>query len=472
MRRDKVDLCVIGGGSAGLSVASTAAGLGLRVVLVERERLGGECLNTGCVPSKALLAAARAAHGARQAATFGIDTDVKVDFARVHQHVHEAIAAIAPHDSREHLQKLGIEVVQADAEFAAPRELRCDGRAFEAGIVVIATGSAPIIPKIDGLDRARYYTNETLFDIDQLPAHLAIVGAGPVGIEMAQAFRRLGSKVTVLDHGSALPKDDPELSQALLRQLAREGVAIREKAKIARVESGDGELFLEVEETGQKSRVQVSHLLIATGRKPRVEGLALERAGVDYNDDGIAVDEHLRTTAKGVYAGGDVVDGPHFTHVCTYHAGIIVKNALMRIPARLNYDSLPWVTYTDPELAQIGLTEKQARERHGDEVRVVRVPYAGNDRAQVERQPEGMLKLVARRNGKVLGASILGAHAGELAPLWVLAIERGLKLRHVAQMIAPYPTWAELDRSAAAEFMKPRLFNRFTRRIAPLLARV
>lgn len=467
-----VDLCVIGAGSAGLSVAGTAAGLGASTVLIERARMGGGCLNTACVPSKALLAAARTAHTVRHAGIFGIDAEPRVDFARVHQHVHEAITAIEPHDSAERFERLGVEVIRADARFLAPRVVLAGNRTIKARRVVIATGSEPEVPPIRGLDRVRFFTNEDIFDNESLPGHLIVLGGGPLGIELAQAHRRLGARVTVLERSKAMPNDDPELARLLLRHLAAEGIAIREGAEVKGIEPDGNGVVVTVEEAGQVSRVEGSHLLVAIGRRPRVDGLDLGRAGVAYSDKGLVVDARLRTTARGVYAAGDVVSGPKFTHVCTYHAGIVIRSALFYLPSRLSYASLPWVTYTDPELAQIGMTEEQARKHHGADVRIARVHYADNDRAQAERRPEGVLKLVARRNGRVLGASILGAHAGELAPLWVLAIERGLRLKDMAQMIAPYPTWGELDKAAAAEFVKPKLFNDLTRRVVRLLSRL
>lgn len=464
------DICVIGAGSAGLSVAAAAAGLGARVTLIERGAMGGECLNTGCVPSKALLAAAKQAHSARNAAIFGIAANPVVDFAQVHAHVHEAIDAIAPHDSVERFEQLGVEVIRAQARFLGPRLVLAGNRAIRAHRVVIATGSEPAVPKLAGLAGVRFLTNETIFDNARLPEHLIVLGGGPLGIELAQAHRRLGSRVTVVEHGKAMPKDDPELARPLLRLLAAEGIAIREGAKATAVEPTGAGIAVTVEEAGQTSRVEGSHLLVATGRRPRVDGLDLARAGVDHDDKGIVVDARLRTTAHGVYAAGDVAHGPNFTHVCAYHAAIVIRNAIFHWPSRVDYRSLPWVTYTDPELAQVGMTEARARMAHGDDVRVARVDYADNDRAQAERRPRGLLKLVARRNGLVLGASILGAHAGELALLWVLAIKRGLRLRDIAQLIAPYPTWSELDKAAAAEFLKPKLFNDLTRRVVRVLS--
>lgn len=458
MHKRRVDLCVIGAGSAGLSVAATAALLGVRTVLIERDRMGGECLNTGCVPSKSLLAAAKAAHTVRAASVFGIDAEPSIDFKRTHAYVHSVIGAIAPHDSVERFQKLGVEVIRGEARFTGPRTVTIDcRRVIEARRVVIATGSEAAVPPIPGLDQVRYFTNENIFENEVLPEHLIVIGAGPIGIELGQAYRRLGAEVTVLERANALPNDDQEHAHSLLQRLSAEGLTIREQVDVKDVRAEGGRISVKVVEAGQSSNVYGTHLLMATGRKPRVEGMGLKEAGVEYNDKGIVVDDRLRTTARGVYAAGDVVDAPHFTHVCSYHAGIVIKNALFHLPAKVNYRSLPWVTYTDPELAQVGLTEAKARERHGDDVRVVRVPFAANDRAQTETQTHGSLKLIATPGGKVLGASILGAHAGELTHLWVVAIEQGLKLRDLAQMIAPYPTWGELNKAAASEFSRPLL---------------
>lgn len=466
----RVDLCVIGGGAAGLSVSAGAALLGLKVVLIERDRMGGECLNTGCVPSKALLAAAKTAQIVRDAASFGIDANPIIDFKRVHAHVRSAIDSVAPHDSVERFQKLGVEVIRGDARFLDSLTISVNGMSVRAKRAVIATGSEPAIPEIAGLNDVPFLTNENIFENDTLPEHLVILGGGPIGMEIGQAYRRLGAAVTILERDKAIPKDDPELARALLQRLAAEGVAIRENAEVKAVAREGKEIRLTVKEAGQSTQVSGSHLLVATGRKPRIAGLGLQAAGVAYDEQGIKVDQHLKTTQRGIYAAGDVIDGPRFTHVCSYHAGIVIRNALFRLRAKVDYRSLPWVTYTDPELAQVGLTEEQARNDQSEEVRVIRVPYSENDRAQAERHSAGMLKLIANRHGLVLGASILGAHAGELAQLWVIAIEQKLKLRAIAPMIAPYPTWGELNKAAASEFVKPLLTHRLTRGVAKILS--
>jgi pyruvate/2-oxoglutarate dehydrogenase complex dihydrolipoamide dehydrogenase (E3) component len=465
-----VDLCVIGAGAAGLSVSAGAALLGLKVILVERGRMGGECLNTGCVPSKALLAAAKTTQAIRHAHSFGIDATPVIDFKRVHAHVHSVISEIAPHDSVERFEKFGVEVIRGDAQFLDRRTIAVDGQEIRTRRAVIATGSEPAIPSISGVEHVRLFTNETIFENDTLPKHLIILGGGPIGVELGQAFRRLGSAVTILEREKAMPKDDPELSRSLLQHLCAEGIAIRENAEVTAAAREGDEISIVVEEAGQSKQIRGSHLLVATGRRPRTNDLGLQAAGVEYDDKGIKVDEHLQTTARGIYAAGDVVDGPRFTHVCSYHAGIVIRNALFRFPAKLDYRSLPWVTYTDPELAQVGMTEEHAREKHADEVRVIRVPFNENDRAHTERRSEGLLKLIVHRRGHVLGASILGAGAGELTHLWVIAIEKKLRLHDVAQMIAPYPTWGELNKTAAFEFSKALLTSRLARTAVRMLS--
>jgi pyruvate/2-oxoglutarate dehydrogenase complex dihydrolipoamide dehydrogenase (E3) component len=467
------DLCVVGAGAAGLTVAAVAAQLGVRTVLIERGEMGGECLNTGCVPSKALLAAAKAAQAVRTSHRFGIGSgELRVDFAAVHRHVHGVIAAIAPHDSVERFEGFGVEAIRAEARFLGSRQLVAGNRTIRARRIVIATGSEPAVPPIPGIDGVPYFTNETIFVNDTLPEHLLIIGAGAIGIELAQAYRRLGAAVTVIEAAKAMPRDDPELTATLLQCLTAEGVAIRQQTEIKGVESNGARIALTIEQDGNQSRVEGSHLLVAAGRKPRTAGLDLDRAGVRYGRDGIEVDRRLRTTARGVYAIGDVIAGPRFTHAASYQAGIVIRNALFRLPAKVDYSAFPWVTYTDPELAQVGLTEADARRQHAEDVAVSRFDFAESDRAQAERETIGTAKIVSRGNGRILGASILGAHAGELIQLWTLALGKGLKLRDIAGMIAPYPTFGEVSKMAAAEFYKPKLFGRWTRAAVRVLGRL
>lgn len=466
------DLCVIGAGSAGLTLAAGAARFGVSIVLIERAEMGGECLNSGCVPSKALLAAAKAAHAVRSSGRFGVESsEPLIDYGRVRDHVRGVIATLAPIDSAERFEGLGVRVLKAEARFVGPRQLEAGGQAIRARRIVIATGSRPAVPEIPGLDTVPFMTNETVFHNEVLPEHLVVIGGGPIGIEMGQAYRRLGSRVTILEASRALPKDDPELAGLLLGRLDAEGIDLRQGAKVQGVtKTGPDRVRVRLEHGGKTDDLEASHLLVATGRRPNVESLDLAVAGVKHTGKGIVVDERLRTSAGGVYAIGDVVEGPRFTHVADYHAKIVLRNVLFRLPAKVGYRSLPWVTYTDPELAQAGMTEDQAKARYGDDVRVVRVGFDHNDRAQTERETGGLAKIIARRNGRVLGASILGAHAGELIHLWVLAIERGIKLKHVAGMLAPYPTLGQINTRAAGEFYGPKLFNRWSRGLVRALS--
>ncbi len=471
MKGLEVDLCVVGAGSAGLSAASVAAQLGRRVVLIERGEMGGECLNNGCVPSKALLAAAKAAHAVRDSARFGIAAaEPEVDFPKVMARVQSVIAAIAPHDSVERFEKLGAQVIRDQARFVEPRVLVAGETRIKARRVIVATGSAPATPKVEGLDQIPYFTNETIFANRTLPDHLLVLGGGPIGIEMAQAHARLGSRVTVVENGRALSHDDRELVDPLLARLAAEGIEIREKTKIVAVRKTATGVALELDDGGSKSTVEGSHLLVAAGRRARTDTLDLERGGVEYTADGIVVDAHMRTSASGVYAIGDVVaKAPRFTHVAGYQAGIAVQNALTFNLAKVDYASLPWVTYTEPELAHVGASEADARKQHGDDIRIVRTRMDSNDRALTEGETTGTVKVIARKNGQVLGVTILAAHAGELAHVWVLAIRAGLKLKDVARMIAPYPTLGEANKAVAGEFYKPQLFGDWSRRIVKWL---
>jgi pyruvate/2-oxoglutarate dehydrogenase complex dihydrolipoamide dehydrogenase (E3) component len=327
------------------------------------------------------------------------------------------------------------------------------------------------VPPIPGLERVPYFTNETVFENTELPRHLIIIGGGPIGLEMAQAHRALGSEVTVLEAFRILPKDDPELALMLRERLVGDGIAIREQVTIARVEPEDAGVAAVIESAdGGRERIVGSHLLVAAGRRPNVADLDLEKAGIDHGPKGIGVDARLRTTNRTVFAIGDVAGGPQFTHVAGYHAGIVIRNALFRQPAKVDYRSLPWVTYTDPEFAHVGLTEEQARAAHGDDITVLRWPYHENDRAQTEREAHGLLKAVTTRSGKILGASILGAQAGELIQVWVLAIGQGLNIKALAGMIAPYPTLGEVSKRAAGSFFTPKLFSPRTRKLVRFLS--
>ena len=445
------DICVIGGGSGGLSVAAAAAAFGVPTVLIEKHKMGGDCLNTGCVPSKALLAAAKRAELMQSARSFGVTAQgVNVDFAKVHDHVHGVIAAIAPTDSVERFAGLGVRVIQGHATFKDRRTVVVgDQYEIRARRFVIATGSTPAVPPIAGLDQGPYLSNESIFDLSERPKQLIVIGAGPIGLEMAQAFRRLGSEVTVLEAAQPLAKDDPECAAIVLDRLEREGVVIRSGVKVVGVTHAGGSVSVTIEGSGGEEIVAGTHLLVAIGRKPTVDGLGLDAAGIRYDRSGILVNKKLKTANKRVYAIGDAAAGQlQFTHAANYHAGLVIRNALFRLPVRVNNDVIPWVTYTEPELAQSGLSEAEARKR-GIKIRILRWPYHDNDRAQAERVTEGLVKVIVAKNGRILGASIVGAHADELIQMWSLAISQKMKIKVMMGWISPYPTLSEINKRVA-----------------------
>ena len=469
----KTDLCVIGAGSGGLSVAAGAAQMGAKVVLIEKSKMGGDCLNTGCVPSKALIAAAHAADRVRRAGRFGVNGhEPKVDFLELRDHVHGVIAAIAPNDSVERFEGLGVEVIQGPARFIGTREVEVNGRQIRARRFVIATGSSPAAPPIPGLEQVPYLTNETVFDLYERPEHLIIIGGGPIGIELAQAHHRLGARVTVLEGLSILGKDDPEAVEVVRRRVIDDGIDIREGALIKTVARHGNGISMAIVNGGANERVDGSHLLVAAGRRANVDELNLEAASIRYSPKGIEVDKRLRTTNKRVFAIGDVAGGFQFTHMAAYQAGIVIRNALFHLPAKVDYDAVPWVTYTDPELAHVGLIEREARERFGDDIRVLRWSFSENDRAQAERETDGLVKIIVGAKGRVLGATIVGAHAGELILTWVLVIREGLKIGSIANLIAPYPTLSEASKRAAGSYYTPSLFSGRTRKLVGALQRL
>jgi pyruvate/2-oxoglutarate dehydrogenase complex dihydrolipoamide dehydrogenase (E3) component len=462
------DLAVIGAGSAGLSVAAAAAQFGEKIVLFEKSEMGGDCLNTGCVPSKALLAAAKAAHAHRTSASFGVAADLpKINFAKVMAHVDSVISAIAPLDSQERFERLGVTVVRAPVRFTGVRTLEAKGKVYGARRIVIATGSRAGVPPIPGLEDVPYFTNETIFKNRVLPRHLIVIGGGPIGLEMALAHRRLGAEVTVLEAFQPLAKDDPELAQVVLDSLKSEGIVIRAGVKIERVEKTRSGLRVSV---AHGELIEGSHILVAAGRIANIEGMRLEHAGIDYTKRGITVDRGLRSVSnRNVYAAGDVAGGMQFTHVAGYQAGLIIRNALFRLPVKNRTDIIPWVTYTDPELAHVGLTEKDATALHGKSIRVLRWHFHENDRAIAEGKGKGLVKLVVAKNGRILGASIVGPNAGDLIALWTLAVTQKLKVSAIASMVLPYPTFGEAGKRAAITYYAGLAEKPFTRKLIGFL---
>ncbi|BDW94496.1 hypothetical protein MACH10_01810 [Thalassospira tepidiphila] len=466
------DICVIGAGSGGLSVAAGAVQMGAKVVLIEKGKMGGDCLNTGCVPSKALLAAGHAAENARRASRFGVSTGpVEIDFGRAIDHVHSVIAGIAPHDSVERFEELGCTVIQAEARFTGPGEVVAGDTTIKAKRFVIATGSRAAVPPIPGLETVCYFTNETIFENRVRPEHLIIIGGGPIGLEMAQAHHQLGAKVTVIEMGTILPKDDPDLVAVVRDRIKADGISLYERAKTKEILDVNDQIRVVIEHQGIEITLEGSHLLLATGRKPNVENLGLKDAGIDYTDRGISVDARLRTSNNKVFAIGDITGGLQFTHMAGYDAGIVIRNALFRLPAKVDHSAVPWVTYTNPELAQVGLTEKAAREQYGDDIRLVTWDYAENDRARAEAETEGFIKVITKPNGRILGAAIVGRQAGELIGVWSLAISKKMKIGAIAGMIAPYPTLGELSKRVAGAWYTPSLFGEKTRKLVRFLLR-
>ena len=469
----KPDLCVIGAGSGGLSVAAAAAQLGVEVVLIERHKMGGDCLNYGCVPSKSLLAAAKRAQAMREAHAFGIrPVEPEIDYRAVQKHIKDVIAAIAPNDSVERYTGMGVNVIRAMARFKDRSTVTAGDTDIQARRFIIATGSAPLIPPIPGLDRVPYLTNETIFDAPSLPRHLLIIGGGPIGLEMAQAYRRLGSEVTVIEAATPLAKDDPEMRRPVLARLAAEGVSLLDQTQLERLESRGGGIRAVFTKDGRSYSLDGSHLLVAAGRRPNVEGLNLDDAGIRYDTSGILVNSRLKTSNRRVYAIGDAINGPRFTHIANYHAGLVIRNALFRLPVRTDHLSIPWVTFTDPELAHVGLTEDGARKKHGDKIQVLRWPYNENDRAQAERQTEGFLKVITTRGGRILGASMVGHNAGELIQMWSLAMQKGIDIKAMASITCPYPSLAEINKRAAVMHFVPKLTSPLPRRILGWLAKL
>ena len=449
------DICVIGAGSGGLSVAAGAVQIGARVVLIEAGEMGGDCLNAGCVPSKALIAAAKAAEAQRRGFRGVAPVDPKVDFGAVKDHVDAVIAAIAPVDSQERFEGLGCTVIRAFARFTGPREVQAGDHTIRARRFVIATGSRPFVPPVQGADTTPYLTNETIFALRERPEHLIIVGGGPIGVEMAHAHRRLGCRVTVLEGSRVLGREDPELAVIVIDQLKAEGIDLIEGQPVVRLSGVAGAVEVTL---GDGRQVKGSHILMAVGRKVALGGMGLEAAGVAHTPKGITVDASLRSSNRRVYAVGDAAGGLQFTHVAGWHAGIVVRQIVLGLPAKADPRAIPRVTYTEPELAQVGLTEEEARKAHGDALTVVRAEFAHNDRAQAEGKTKGLIKVMVVK-GRPIGASIVGPQAGELIGFWALVLSAKLKMSAVAGMVAPYPTLGEVSKRATGAYFSPKLFD-------------
>jgi pyruvate/2-oxoglutarate dehydrogenase complex dihydrolipoamide dehydrogenase (E3) component len=459
------DAIVIGAGAAGLTAAGGCALFGLQVALIERAEMGGECLNTGCVPSKALLAAAaRAAHqGERLGVALG---EARVDWASIRNHIENSIAAIEHHDSVERFEGMGVEVIRGQACFLSKDTVRVGERTLRAPRLVVATGSRPAIPPIEGIETVPYLTNENLFQLNALPRHLAIIGAGGIGMEMAQAFRRLDSEVTVIAPMRPLERDDEEAAALVRARLEAEGVRFV-TGEVQRCNGTGTDLLLTC---NGGEIIPCSHVLVAAGRRANIDSLDLAKAGIEVGKDGIVVDARRRSTNKRIYAIGDCRAGPRFTHVSGYEGSNAALEIALGIPAKADFTALPHCTFTSPELAQVGMTEAEARAQHGDKVRVVRQNFSDNDRAVCDGADEGFLKLVMK-GGKVLGATVVGEHAGELLLPWSQVISGKASTFAMGSAVVAYPSRADISKQAAFAAWEPAVFGKWPRRFASLVAK-
>jgi pyruvate/2-oxoglutarate dehydrogenase complex dihydrolipoamide dehydrogenase (E3) component len=466
------DICVIGAGAGGLSVAAAAAAFGVPVVLVEQSQMGGEHLNYGCVPSKALLAAARRAASVKEFAKFGVTAEGTVDFAKVYQHMRGVIAALAPTDAAERFTGLGVRVIAGTAQFTDRATVSVgDDIEIKARRFVIATGSSPATPLMQGLDTVEYLTNETIFGLTELPKHLIVVGAGTVGLELAQAFRRLGAAVSVIEARVALGDEEPECADAVVASLEKDGVMIHTGASIKQVARSDAGVAVTFEAGGSTQTIDGSHLLVTAGRRPNVDALDLKAARIKVDANGVRINRKLKTSNRRVYAIGDVTGGPPLTHFASYQAGQVIRNALFRLPVKINRSIIPRVTFTDPEIAQVGLTEAVARKKFRA-LRIVRWSYHDNARAQAEHATHGQIKVITDKRGKILGTTIVGAQAGELITVWTLATAQGLNIRSMADLVVPYPTLSDVSQRAALSYFAPDVLSPMLRRIIAWLRKL
>jgi pyruvate/2-oxoglutarate dehydrogenase complex dihydrolipoamide dehydrogenase (E3) component len=457
------DIGIIGGGAAGLTVASGAAQLGAKTLLVEKEKdLGGDCLHFGCVPSKTLIRTAHAYHTMKNSRAFGLPPVEmpRVDFTKVKERIQSVIATIQKHDSEERFCSLGAKVEFGEPTFADEHSVRLNGQSVSAKNWVVATGSSPDSPPIEGLDKTPYITNKEIFSLDRLPESMVILGAGPIATEMAQAFCRLGTKVSVAQRsGQILSKEDKDMADEIMQVLAAEGVTFHLDASVLDVKDLGNEREVRFKDKeGKATSLRAEQILVAMGRDPNVKGLDLEGIGVEFDRKGIKVDDRMRTTQRHIYAAGDVTGKFQFTHAAGYEGGIVVSNAIFHLPRKVDYTFLPWCTYTDPELASIGMNEKRAKEA-GIEYSVFLEAFKDNDRSLAEGERVGKIKMLLDKNEKPIGVQILGPHAGELLSEWVAVLNGKVKLSTLASAVHPYPTLGEINKRVAGAYFSPKIFS-------------
>ena len=469
----KYDLIVLGGGAAGLSCAVGATLVGAKVLLIEKNKLGGDCLYHGCIPSKTLIQSAKVAELISRAKEYGLQAkQLPVDLSAVMQHVHDTIETVGDNDQPKRFERMVIKVVFGAPCFIDKHTIAVNHVQYTAKRIVIATGSHPLIPQIKGLDTIPYLTNVNIFELKKLPEHLIVIGSGPIGIEMAQAFLRLGSKVSVIVHSKLiLSKEDKEIASLLQQRLAEEGIVFYCNTDTQEVVQDKNSIIVRTKQNDRSVDIKGSHLLIATGRSPNIEGLGLERAGIAHDAKRIFANAKLQTNVKDIYAIGDINGEYLFTHAANYEAGIAVQNALFGLGRKADYGNLPWTTFTDPELARIGLHEEDCKAQ-GITYVAYKHEFKKVDRAQAEIETHGMVKILCDKKGKILGASILGAHAGEMIHELLLAKKEGIPVSSIAQTVHVYPTLAEAVKKAAEGYYRERLFTPAKKRLYRFLMRL
>ncbi|MEW6008145.1 MAG: FAD-dependent oxidoreductase [Candidatus Omnitrophota bacterium] len=449
------DLIVIGGGAAGLVAISAGAVLGVKTALIEKNKLGGDCTWYGCVPSKTLLKSAQVFYLLKRLKEFGItsDTEIKYNLSLVMLHVRDIIGKISTHHPPEVFERRGIKVIFASPKFVNPNTIELNGRNLCAKRFIIATGSRPVVPQIPGLKDIDYLTNENIFDLETLPGSMAVLGGGPIGIELAQAFARLGVSVSVIEmFDRLLVREDKEAADCLIEQFKEEGIGIYTGKKAVRFSRDAGSISITLEDRdGRQSELKAEKVLVAVGRAPNVEGLDLEKVGVKYSNKGVEADATLRTSVKNIYACGDVAGPYQFSHMAEYQAVIAVGNALFPFKRKVNYDAVPWCTFTDPEIAHLGLTEEEAKAKFKD-IKVYRSFYSSNDRAVTDLEEKGLAKVITDKKGYILGAHIVGASAGEIIHEYVLAKSSRLKIGSISSTIHIYPTLAQVVKRSADQY--------------------
>jgi len=462
------DIGIIGGGAAGLTVASGAAQLGAKTLLIEKdESLGGDCLHYGCVPSKTLIKTAHVYHLMRHGPQFGLPamSPPPPDFRQIAERIRSVIGVIQKHDSVERFCKLGARVMFGSPEFIDEHAISLTGKSLSARYWVIATGSSPEIPAIEGLDSTRYLTNRDIFYLEDHPGSMIVLGAGPIAAEMAQAFSRLGTQVTVVQRsGQILSKEDQDMADMVQQELEKEGVSFQMNASVVRVADRGSEREVVIRNAaGVEQTLRARTLLVALGRTPNINGLGLDHIGLSYEPGGVKVNSYLRTNHRHIYAAGDVIGGYQFTHVAGYEGGVVLSNAIFHLPKRTNYTYVPWCTYTHPEMASIGLNEKRAR-KAGIEYSVWIEEFRGNDRALAEGESTGRIKLLLDDKEKPIGVQILGPHAGDLVSQWVTVLNGGVGLSKVAAAVHPYPTLGEINKRVVGSFFSPKIFSNTVRK--------